>query len=40
VDDWRLIRWIDAPAPEAFLADLRLVGEELLQLPPRRPASI
>ena len=39
VDDWRLIRWIDAPAPEAFLADLRRVGEELLQLPPRRPAS-
>ena len=32
--DWRVIRWIDAPEPGVFLADLRGLGEQLLQLPP------
>ena len=32
--DWRVIRWIDAPEPGAFLADLRRLGEQMLQLPP------
>jgi len=39
IDDWRLVRWIDAPVPTAYLADLRRVGEELLLLPPRRSAT-
>ena len=34
--DWELIRWIDAPDPDAFLADLRRLGEELALLPPPR----
>ena len=34
--DWELIRWIDAPVPERFLADLRRLGEELALLPPPR----
>ena len=29
-DDWRLIRWSDAPASDRFIADLRAVGEQLL----------
>jgi len=33
-DDWRVIRWIDAPAPSSFIADLRRLGEALLLLPP------
>lgn len=32
--DWRLIRWIEAPPPAAFVSDLRRLGEELLLLPP------
>jgi hypothetical protein len=34
--DWELIRWIDAPDLDAFLADLRRLGEELALLPPPR----
>ena len=34
--DWELIRWIDAPDPEAFITDLRHLGEELALLPPPR----
>jgi hypothetical protein len=34
--DWELIRWIDAPDPVAFVADLRRLGEELALLPPPR----
>jgi len=34
--DWELIRWIEAPDPETFLADLRRLGEELALLPPPR----
>jgi hypothetical protein len=34
--DWDLIRWIDAPDPDHFLADLRRLGEELALLPPPR----
>lgn len=34
--DWELIRWIEAPDPDAFLADLRRLGEELALLPPPR----
>jgi len=30
VEDWRLIRWISAPAQDVFLADLRRLGEELI----------
>lgn len=30
--DWRMIRWINAPDVGEFLADLRRLGEELLQL--------
>lgn len=33
--DHGLVRWIDAPPPEQFLADLRRLGEELLLLEPR-----
>ena len=33
-DDWRVIRWIDPPAPSQFLADLERLGEALLLLPP------
>lgn len=33
-DDWRVIRWIDPPAPSQFLADLKRLGEALLLLPP------
>jgi len=29
-DDWRLIRWIEAPPREQFIADLRELGEKLL----------
>lgn len=32
--DWELIRWIEAPDPEGFLADCRRLGEELALLPP------
>jgi predicted nucleotidyltransferase component of viral defense system len=32
--DWRLIRWITGPSPEAFVSDLRGFGERLLLLPP------
>ena len=34
--DWELTRWIDAPEPDVFLADLRRLGEELALLPPPR----
>jgi hypothetical protein len=34
--DWELVRWIEAPDPERFLADLRALGEELLLLKPPR----
>ncbi len=34
--DWELIRWIEAPDPETFLADLRRLGEELALLPAPR----
>ncbi len=34
--DWQLIRWIEAPDPDTFLADLRRLGEELALLPPPR----
>lgn len=34
--DWDLIRWIEAPDPDTFLADLRRIGEELALLPPPR----
>lgn len=30
--DWELIRWIEAPPAEDFLADVRRLGEELLLL--------
>jgi hypothetical protein len=30
--DWELVRWVEAPQPEGFLADLRSLGEELLLL--------
>lgn len=29
-DDWRLIRWIQAPPVEQFLADLKILGESLI----------
>jgi len=29
-DDWQLIRWIDAPPVEQFLADLKVLGEALI----------
>jgi len=29
-DDWGLVRWIDAPDPERFVADLRRLGERLV----------
>lgn len=32
--DWELVRWIAAPDPERFLADLRRLGEDLLLLRP------
>jgi len=30
VDDWKLIRWSDAPDPARFIADLTEIGERLL----------
>ena len=36
--DWELVRWIEAPAVEQFLADLRAVGESLLLAPSGHPA--
>lgn len=30
VDDWRLVRWIDAPDPESFVSELRGLGERLV----------
>jgi len=32
-DDWRVIRWIEPPPPERFVADLRALGEDLLLIP-------
>jgi len=32
--DWELVRWIDAPPVDDFLADARRLGEELLLLQP------
>jgi len=29
-EDWSLVRWIDAPPPERFIADVRRLGEGLL----------
>ena len=29
-DDWKLIRWIQAPEPSRFLSDLQGLGERLL----------
>jgi hypothetical protein len=31
-DDWKLVRWSDAPAPDRFIADLTEIGERLLLL--------
>ncbi|OGR90489.1 MAG: hypothetical protein A2V88_13060 [Elusimicrobia bacterium RBG_16_66_12] len=31
--DWKLVRWIEAPPVEQFLADLRALGESLLLAP-------
>jgi hypothetical protein len=28
--DWQLVRWIEAPDPDRFLADLRQLGEDLI----------
>jgi len=30
VDDWRLVRWIDAPDPERYVEELHRLGESLL----------
>jgi hypothetical protein len=30
VDDWKLVRWSDAPDPARFIADLTEIGERLL----------
>jgi hypothetical protein len=30
--DWKLVRWIDAPAPEGYVKSLHELGEELLLL--------
>jgi Nucleotidyl transferase AbiEii toxin, Type IV TA system len=32
--DWELVRWITPPDPDAFLGDLRRLGEDLALLPP------
>jgi hypothetical protein len=32
VEDWRLIRWIEAPDPEQFVSDLNQLGESLVLL--------
>jgi len=32
--DWELVRWIEAPPADQYLADLRRLGEELLLLGP------
>ena len=37
--DWKLVRWIEAPPVEGFLADLRRLGEDLLLLRPREDPS-
>jgi hypothetical protein len=29
-DDWRLVRWADAPDPEQFISDLLRLGEDLI----------
>ncbi len=29
-EDWALVRWIEAPPPEQYLADLRALGDELI----------
>jgi len=29
-DDWKLIRWVAAPDPAQFIADLRALGEDLI----------
>ena len=29
-DDWRLVRWSEAPDPARFIADLKALGERLL----------
>ncbi len=31
-EDWRLVRWSDAPDPSRFIADLNVLGERLLLL--------
>jgi hypothetical protein len=31
-DDWRLVRWQDAPDSERFIGDLEMLGERLLLL--------
>ena len=28
--DWEQVRWIEAPTPEQFVADLRALGESLI----------
>jgi hypothetical protein len=30
VDDWRLVRWIDAPDASRYVEDLRRLGEHLV----------
>jgi hypothetical protein len=32
-EDWQLVRWIQTPPVDQFLADLRRLGERLLLLP-------
>jgi hypothetical protein len=29
-EDWEVIRWIEAPQPEQFVADLQKLGESLI----------
>ena len=31
-DDWKLVRWIESPPCERFIADLKRTGEKLLLL--------
>lgn len=33
VTDWELVRWIQAPSPEQFVADLQALGESLMLNP-------
>lgn len=33
VADWELVRWIQAPPPQKFVADLEALGESLILEP-------